>query len=402
MMIWTLLAAALAAAPADFEAQTLDGRSVVGRLEKLDSKELTLATDAGPQTLALAALASARPHVAAAQPEATARASVWVELVDDSLLAAESYTVGHGQAKILVGGEALEAPARSIRWVRFSNPAAADEKLAGQWADVLAAKPLGDLLVVRKNDSLDYLEGVVGDLDETTCKFELDKEPRSVKRTKIEGIVYFHARPAELGEPLGIAETRGGTRLALGSVALADGRLQATTTAGLKLSLPLDEVARFDFSAGKIAFLSDLTPESFKYVPYFGFKDQPAAVSEFYAFRRDSGFDQQPLKLDGKTYAKGLALASRSTLVYRLPGKFRLLKTVIGIDDSAGEGGDVHVEFHGDGGKMLWQGDVRAADAPRELEIDVAGVKRLEIVVDYGGDLDIGDWLDLAEARVTK
>ena len=195
---------------------------------------------------------------------------------------------------------------------------------------------------------------------------------------------------------------RGGTRLALGSVALADGRLQATTTAGLKLSLPLDEVARFDFSAGKIAFLSDLTPESFKYVPYFGFKDQPAAVSEFYAFRRDSGFDQQPLKLDGKTYAKGLALASRSTLVYRLPGKFRLLKTVIGIDDSAGEGGDVHVEFHGDGGKLLWQGDVRAADAPRELEIDVAGVKRLEIVVDYGGDLDIGDWLDLAEARVTK
>ena len=75
---------------------------------------------------------------------------------------------------------------------------------------------------------------------------------------------------------------------------------------------------------------------------------------------------------------------------------------MIGIDDSAGEGGDVHVEFRGDGGNVLWQGDVRAADDARELEVDVAGVKHLEIFVDYGGDLDIGDRLDLAEARVTK
>ncbi len=209
MMICTLLAAALAAAPAEFEAKTLDGRSAVGRVEKLDSQELTLGTDAGPQTFPLSALASARPRAEQAEP---APRAVWVELVDDSTLAAGSYTVHGAQAKLAIGGAEIELPTRSIRWVRFSDPAAAEEKLAAQWADVLAAKAGGDLLVVRNNANIDYLEGVVGDLDEATCQFELDKEPRSVKRAKIDGIVYFHARPAEPPEPRGIVEMRDGTR----------------------------------------------------------------------------------------------------------------------------------------------------------------------------------------------
>ncbi|NJK41103.1 MAG: hypothetical protein HC934_06675, partial [Acaryochloridaceae cyanobacterium SU_2_1] len=56
-------------------------------------------------------------------------------------------------------------------------------------------------MVVRKNDALDYLEGVLGDVDENTCQFEHEREVISVKRPKIEGLVYAHPRPAELAEP---------------------------------------------------------------------------------------------------------------------------------------------------------------------------------------------------------
>ena len=63
--------------------------------------------------------------------------------------------------------------------------------------------------------------------------------------------------------------------------------------------------------------------------------------------------------------------------------------------------GDVHVAIKGDG-KVLWEGDVRGADPARELELEIADVKRLEILVDYGGGLDVGDWLDLCDVRVTK
>ena len=63
--------------------------------------------------------------------------------------------------------------------------------------------------------------------------------------------------------------------------------------------------------------------------------------------------------------------------------------------------GDVHVVISGDG-KPLFEGDVRGSDEPRILDLDVAGIRDFEILVDFGGDLDIADHLDLADAKVIK
>ncbi|HEV3138125.1 MAG TPA: NPCBM/NEW2 domain-containing protein, partial [Pirellulales bacterium] len=122
---------------------------------------------------------------------------------------------------------------------------------------------------------------------------------------------------------------------------------------------------------------------------------------DFFHYHRDIGFDQSPLRLNGQTYRKGLALQSRTALSYKLPGKFRALKAVMGIDDSVRDAGSVRVEIKGDG-KVLWQGDVRGTEPARELELNLSGVRRLDILADFGEDLDIGDRLDLCDARVTK
>jgi alpha-galactosidase len=147
--------------------------------------------------------------------------------------------------------------------------------------------------------------------------------------------------------------------------------------------------------------LSDLEPESVEFTPLFGFKQSPPGLLEYYAYRRDVGFAKNPLRLDGKVYQKGLALASRTKLAYKLPGKFRVFRATVGIDDSVRETGSVKVEIKGDG-KRLWQSDVRGSEPARELELEISGVRRLEVVVDYGEGLDVGDRLDLAEAQVTK
>jgi len=239
------------------------------------------------------------------------------------------------------------------------------------------------------------------DIDEETFRFELDKEIVPVKRAKVEGVVYFHATEAELPEALGFVTTVPCDRLAVRTAELADDTLKIGTLAGVSLELPLGEVARFDLSTGKIAYLSDLEAESATHVPFIGFSEEPQAFGEFYRYRRDLGYENKPLKLDGKIYRKGLSLSSRGTLVYKLPGKFRLFKAVVGIDDGVRETGDVKVAIKGDG-KLLWQGEVRGGRPAEELELKIAGIKRLEIVVDYGADLDIGDRLDLADARITK
>lgn len=75
----------------------------------------------------------------------------------------------------------------------------------------------------------------------------------------------------------------------------------------------------------------------------------------------------------------------------------------MGIDASVASNGmgDVHVVISGDG-KTLLEADVQGRHAPKPLDLDVTGVRDLEILVDFGGDLDIADHLDLAEARVIK
>lgn len=401
VVMWTsLISALVVVAAGDFEAQTIDGQSAQGRIGQLNAQELVLETADGEARFPLAALAGLTRKSPAAPPEA--KPSVWIELVDASALAAVEYSVRGGAARVVTaGGRTLEVPTRAIRHVRFGPLAGGDDKVTKQWFEITQTKAAGDLLVVRKGGVLDYLEGVLGDIDGETCHFELDKEPIPVKRPKVEGVVYFHPQAAELNEPVGQLVAADGTRLAIRTAELGEGTLTITTPAGIAVEMGIDEVSRFDFSTGKIAYLSDLEPETATHVPLLGLAEEPPAWKEFYRYRRDVGFEQNPLRLDGKVYRKGLSLASRSELVYKLPGRFRLFKTVIGIDDSVRETGDVRVEIKGDG-KGLWQGDVRGSEPARELEVDIAGVKRLEIIVDYGAGLDVGDRLNLCEARVTK
>ena len=52
--------------------------------------------------------------------------------------------------------------------------------------------------------------------------------------------------------------------------------------------------------------------------------------------------------------------------------------------------------------RLLVESALSGSDAPLPIELDVADVKRLRLVVDYGQNLDTGDWLNLCNARIVK
>lgn len=396
-MTFGLLLTLLLAAAVPFEAQTLDGQSTRGELKSMSGTEVVLATESGDVTLPLEKLATLAP--AGARP-AGATGNVEVDLVDGAQLSATDYTTKDGKASLKLSDEtSLEVPTRVMRSVLLVP--LGEPKLQKQWSEVTESKPAGDLLVVRKNDSLDYLEGIVRGLDAKSCQFELDGETLDVKREKFVGIVYAAAKREELPQPIGTLSLGGGSRLPLRSLTLDGEQLAIETPAGVKLAVPLVETLRFDFSGGKIAYLSDLEPESVQFTPLVGFAEPPQALLGYFEYRRDRGFDDAPLKLDGKEFRKGLALASRTQLVYRLPDTFRLLRATAGIDDTTRESGSVFLTIKGDG-KLLWEGEVRGTEPAKSLELDLSGVRRVEILADYGEGLDVGDRLDLGDLHVTK
>jgi hypothetical protein len=178
-------------------------------------------------------------------------------------------------------------------------------------------------------------------------------------------------------------------------------KLQWTTPSGLSVSQPVEEIAKIDFSGGKLAYLSDLKPDSVAWTPYFGTAKPLPAMERFYAPRYDRGFDASPLRLGGAPYGKGLALRSRTEIVYRLPAPYQRFQAVVGIDDAVRPAGKVRLLVRGDD-KVLFEAVIAGSDAPQPVDLDLTGVRRLTILADFGDGPNVGDHLLLCNARLSQ
>jgi NPCBM/NEW2 domain len=414
-IVWMVSGIAAADEPpasaARVTAGTIDGKVVEGALLNLSTDGVEVSTATGPVKLSAATLVSVAISGNAEQPADPP--TLALSLVDGTLLAATAFKSHEGVAEVrLAGGTVVKIQTKRIEWVRFHAPSG-DDPLAAQWAEIVSGAAAGspggtkpsaaaaDVLVVRKKSALDYLEGVAGEIGDDSIVFEVDHDPVTVKRAKVEGLIYYRPKSEELTEAAAVVVDRGGSRWQVARLTMADSNLELVTPAGQEVALPLSDLAKLDFSSANIQFLSDLDPDSYEFVSYFGGKDQPPALAEFYRPRRDVTFDQNPLRIDGKTFAKGLSMHARTKAVYRLPGKFSHFSAVVGIDDSVRDAGDVRLEVRGDG-KMLWEANVRGTDPPLLMDVAVEGVKRLEILVDFGNDFDAGDVIDFCDAKVTR
>ena len=84
-----------------------------------------------------------------------------------------------------------------------------------------------------------------------------------------------------------------------------------------------------------------------------------------------------------------------------MPRGYGRLLAVAGIEPSTAASGNVKLSIYGDN-RLLWEHPVAGGDAPLAIDLDVKEVRRLKLVVDYGENLDTGDWLNLCNARIVK
>ncbi len=270
-------------------AGTIDGKVVGGTLVSLSADGVEVSTDAGPVKLSAATLISVA--ITGNEQHPADPPTLALSLVDGSMLAVTGFQSHDGVAEVrLAGGPLLRIPTKRIEWVRFRAPLG-DDPLATQWAEIVAGSAAGspggtkptataaDVLVVRKKSALDYLEGVAGEIGDDSIVFEVDHDPVHGEAvwTKIEGLIYYRPKKEELPEASAVVVDRGGSRWQIARLTLADSKVALVTPAGQEVSLPLSDLARLDFSSANIQFLSDLDPDSFEFVSYFGGKiNQPA------------------------------------------------------------------------------------------------------------------------------
>jgi len=390
-------AAALAVGSSDVQVGTLAGKVELGKLERLSPEGLRLTTATGSLNLAHDQILFVAPQPSAVSP-AIAKPTVWIELVDGSRLTASALTIHKGVAALAMKeGESVDLPTKSIHRVRFSSP---DDRQAA-WPENVEESATGDLLAVKKNGNIDFLPGVVGEVTAETVEFQFSGEMIPVKRTKVDGFILFQKASDKLRETNCTVDDAGGWLLQAKSAVLNDDVLEVALLSGGVVREPWEMVRRLDYSSGKLVYLSDLEPLGVQWTSFIKFSAAPDALSHYYGLRRDEGREHQPIRIDGKTFAKGISLYSRTLATYRVPQGMKKFQAVAGIDDAVREAGIVRLEISGDG-KSLFKQIIGGSAKPVSIDLDISSVRKLAIFVDYGDDFDAGDYLNLGDARMLK
>jgi len=379
--------------------EKLSGQQVVGTLTACNDRVLELQTDSGPQSMRLEEVAVVRRGGRGPEAVVFHSVPVWLYLSDGSRLAGTSIRIDRQQAELVTtGGARITVGHEHLRAVRFGQ---LDQQSRPQWQRLQQLESDGDLLVVRRGEVLDYHRGTIRTVGATSVEFETAGRLLPVPREKVFGLVFYNTTAAGGDRPFCQVDLRDGTVLAASDLRIADGKLQCTTTAGVALQVEFAQVVRLDFRAGRLVYLSDLQPELVEWTPYFPTRQHLAAVEAFFRPEMDRGWHGGPLLLAGRQYQKGLALHSRSRLVWHLGGEYRRLLATAGIDDRVRPGGSVQLVIRGDG-KVLLDRKITGSDPPVPVELDVSGVERLAVEVDFADQFDLGDYLDLCEARLIR
>jgi len=388
MQLIASLIVATAAGALPVELSTLDGERHLGRLMQISPAAVTLEQESSPREFPLSEVMDVR-FTDVAATESNDAQTQQVVFVDGTKLGCGKVEIARQKAKLATNRlAAIEAPVEVIASIQFQST---DAGLLEAWHQLLDRELKRDLLVIRKGNVLDHLDGIVGGINANAVVFVHDGEEIPVPIGKVFGVIYA-GRKRIPAAPLCRIVVTGGDVLVARRLSRVDTRTHAELLCGAEVTLPEEKLALIDFSLGKVRYLSEMEPREVKYTPFFDIT---------WKYRRDQNLDGGPIRVGNREYTRGLSLHSRTYLRYRLAREYRRFRAVMGIDGVVGRRGDVHVVISGDQ-KPLLQADVRGSDAPREIDLDVTNVRDLEILVDFGGDLDIADHLDLADAKVIK
>jgi hypothetical protein len=396
MAAWhVLFAAAVLNLGPSAEIDTLKGERHAGELVSLDATSAVVKSGDSSVTIPLAEVLEVR-FPAAPPPEPST--GVRVALIDGTRLTLSAFSVAGDQARCETSFGAFSLPVNRLAQVRFGISTA---RLDEAWNALLKRESKNDLLVLKKDDVLDFLAGATGDVGEK-INMLLDGDEVPVAREKVYGIIY-HRRLPTFPKPIGEVRLTSGDVLSMTRFTWDGGNLKIRLATGADLAVPAAQLAALDFSSGKVLYLSDAEPRDVKYVPFF---------EVVWEYRRDRSLDGTPLSIGGKTYARGLAIHSKTTLRYRIAGDYTHFQAVAGIDDTVSRltrkdapedyrSAYLRLVISGDG-KPLFDSIIEGTDPPRPLDLDVTGVRDLEILVDFGNNVDIADHLDLGGAKVLK
>lgn len=382
------------------ELRTLDNKTISGTVVGLDDKEVAIKTADGqvvktPLENVLALDLRPVKGVAAGTPYTEVR------LIDDTVLMcrpdgdkADSSGVifkGKNLQLNLLSGQALEVPQALVVTIlkNAQNPV-----LRKAWDGLLADKLKRDRVVIFKNDSVNALDGTLGESDAKGEKIAFqtaDGDSLQVPLTRLSGLIFYRQEQANAKEPLCTVYDIAGNAIVASKV-VAEGNKLFVVGVVPKLNLELDRatIAKFDYNMGKLAFLSDMVPS--KVV-------EKSGVGLIVTHRKDVNLDGEPIVLD-RAYPKGLSVHAYTELEFDLKGRFKKFSCVLGVDTRVGSDSQAKVVIEIDGRTKF--SEIITAKTVVPVNLDITKASTIRIIVSSSNFLDLHDHVTIAAPKVTQ
>ena len=285
----------------------------------------------------------------------------------------------------------VRIPYDALAGIRFASVEDAPAE-AEMTARMVRREPARDLLIVPMGEKPVVLPGALESLGLDGWEFRLPTRLQKAPLDKAYGVVFGVGPTPPIAKSAMIRLESGSSFTA--DISSADAFfLKLKTAAFGDVWIPWTTVGRIDLRSRRVTVLSDLTPVA---------QTGGSALGVEWPMQKDRNVVGGPLRLAGRTIARGLGVHGGTTLVYTRDGGYEKISATVGIDDAIGRRGSVVFRVLGDG-KELFKTDVlRGGMPPVAVNVEVVGVKKLELFADPADGLDIGDHADWGEARLIR
>ncbi|HEX3726229.1 MAG TPA: NPCBM/NEW2 domain-containing protein [Pirellulales bacterium] len=184
-----------------------------------------------------------------------------------------------------------------------------------------------------------------------------------------------------------------GSRVTASSLSADAHTAELKLAGGAEIHAATESIVALQPLGGRTVYLSDLKPAGYRHIP-------------FLQLSWPLGLDHTALggllRCEGKLYLKGLGMHSPSRVTYTLNRPYRSFEAEVALDAESRLRGSVVFRVFVDDGSGRWRDAatseiVRGGDPPRSMRADLAGAKRISLLVDFadhGDELDHADWLN--------
>ncbi len=288
-------------------------------------------------------------------------------------------------------GVAMDLSPLAIKAIQLQT---LSEATLSQWNAIVESRVTGDtLVVIRSPESLDKIEGSIGEINDESIGFSFGGQQLSAPRAKLAGLRFF-SPPTTLNPVQTVVTDRWNNVWNATEVVspAQSNRLDLVLAGGGRVSLPLTAIRLLDFSIGSLVYIAELTPTDFESQASDDLLSRAGANGKL--------FEPGPIRLP-KTSGPSLRFFGSGSMTYRIPADYSKLEGTLCLAPS----GDRHtpctvrVKLENE---VIWEQKLESLSQRLELSIPVQAEKRLRFEVAPEGSFPIGDIVIWQELRLLK